>query len=336
MRVGLTFDLRDDFPSRGLADDEAAECESPDTVDGIADTIASLGHDVDRIGHVRALAARLVAGERWDLVFNMAEGVAGPSRESQVPAILDAYDVPYTFSDPLTLAVSLQKGMAKRVVRDAGVLTAAFAVIEDVDDLGSLPLTFPLFAKPLSEGSSKGITVASIVHDRPSLLAICRTLLERYRQPVLVEEFLPGREFTVGVVGTGRSARALGVMEISLTALAEPGVYSRHNKVHYQGRVSYSRVDGAVAADAARVALDAWRALGCRDGGRVDLRCDRADAINFLEVNPLPGLDPTTGDIVVLCGLHDIAYRDLIATILDHAAHRAGLTNAKLHATQGL
>jgi D-alanine-D-alanine ligase len=330
MRIGFTFDLRDDFPSRGVADDEAAECESPDTVDAIASTIASLGHDVDRIGHVRALTARLVAGDRWDLVFNMAEGVAGPARESQVPAVLDAYDIPYTFSDPLTLAVSLQKAMAKRVVRDAGVATAPFVVIEDPDDLGPVPLTFPLFAKPLSEGSSKGITGASIVHDHPSLAELARTLIERYRQPVLVEEFLPGREFTVGIVGTGRSARALGVMEIGLTALAEPGVYSRHNKVHYKGRVSYSRVDGAPAADATRAALDAWRALGCRDGGRVDLRCDRTGAINFLEVNPLPGLDPTTGDIVVLCGLHEIGYRELIATILGEATRRISQADAKL------
>lgn len=322
MRIGFTFDLRDDFPSRGLADDEAAECESPDTVEGIAEAIASLGHDVDRIGHVRALAARLVAGDRWDLVFNIAEGAAGPSRESQVPAILEAYDVPYTFSDPLTLAISLQKAIAKRVVRDAGVATSPFIVIDDANDLGPLPLAFPLFAKPLSEGSSKGITGASIVHDAGSLAALCRTLIDRYRQPVLVEEFLPGREFTVGIVGTGLSARALGVMDISLTPLAEPGVYSRHNKVHYKGRVSYARVEGPVAADATRVALEAWRALGCRDGGRVDLRCDRQGAINFLEVNPLPGLDPKTGDIVVLCGLHDISYRDLIATILDEATQR--------------
>ena len=324
MRIGFTFDLRDDFPSRGLADDEAAECESPDTVDGIADTITSLGHEVDRIGHVRALTARLVAGDRWDVVFNMAEGVAGPSRESQVPAVLEAYDIPYTFSDPLTLAISLQKAMAKRVVRDAGVATAPVVVIVDSDDPGPLPLAFPLFAKPLSEGSSKGITGASIVHDRTSLAALSRLLIERYRQPVLVEEFLPGREFTVGIVGTGRSARALGVMDISLTSLAEPGVYSRQNKVHYKGRVSYARADGALAADATRVALDAWRALGCRDGGRVDLRCDRHGTINFLEVNPLPGLDPATGDIVVLCGLHDISYRDLIAMILDEAIQRIG------------
>lgn len=330
MRIGFTFDLRDDFPRRGLADDEAAECESPDTVAGIASTIAGLGHEVDRIGHVRALAARLVGGDRWDLVFNMAEGVSGPSRESQVPALLEAFDVPYTFSDPLTLAVSLQKAMAKRIVRDAGVPTAPFVVIEDAAHGIDGGLAFPLFVKPLAEGSSKGITGASIVHAPAALAAICEGLIARYGQPVLVEEYLPGRELTVGIAGTGASARTLGVMEIRLTPLAEAGVYSRHNKVHYQGRVSYSRAEGQIAAEAAGVALAAWRALGCRDCGRVDLRCDRRGVVNFLEVNPLPGLDSTTGDIVVLCGLHGIDYRDLIATILEEAIQRIGLARPQL------
>jgi D-alanine-D-alanine ligase len=198
MRIGFTYDLRDDFPAQGLADDEAAECESQDTVQAIADTIVSLGYDVDRIGHV----------------------------------------IPYTFSDPLTLGLSLHKGMAKRVVRDCGVATPPFVVVEHVRDLRALSLPFPVFAKPVAEGSSKGISRRSIAETPEALAAICETLLDRYQQPVLVEEHLPGREFTVGIVGSGARARSLGAMEISLTDLAEPGVYSRHNKVHYNGRVS--------------------------------------------------------------------------------------------------
>jgi D-alanine-D-alanine ligase len=322
MRIGFTYDLRDDFPPQGLADDEAAECESQDTVEAIADTIASLGHDVDCIGHLKTLAARLVAGDRWDLVFNIAEGTSGLSRESQVPALLDAYDIPYTFSDPLTLGLSLHKGMAKRVVRDCGVATPPFVVVENVRDLRGLALPFPVFAKPVAEGSSKGISQRSIAATPEALAAICETLLERYQQPVLVEEYLPGREFTVGIVGSAARARSLGAMEISLTDLAEPGVYSRHNKVHYKGRVSYSLVDPELQDQAASVALAAWHALGCRDGGRVDLRCDRHGVINFMEVNPLPGLDPITGDLVVLCGLHDIPYRTLLQAIVEAACER--------------
>lgn len=322
MRIGFTYDLHDEYPALGYAEDEAAECESPETVRAIADTLGSLGHDTDCIGHVRNLAVRLVRGDRWDLVFNMAEGVNGPGREAQVPALLEAYDVPYTFSDPLTLSLALHKAMAKRVVRDAGVPTPAFVVIEQLTDVHDVELAFPLFAKPVAEGSSKGVSRASIAGTPDALVAVCRTLLENYRQPVLVEQFLPGREFTVGVIGTGRSAVSLGAMEIHLGEQAEQSVYSRHNKVAWEDRVSYSLVERPMLDEAVTVALAAWRALGCRDGGRVDVRCDAHGAVNFLEVNTLPGLDPTTGDLVVLCGLNGISYRELIATIVAQACER--------------
>ena len=327
MRIGFTYDLRDDYPARGYAEDEAAECESSETVSGIVDALTSLGHEIDPIGHVRNLATRLVRGDRWDLVFNIAEGISGPSREAQVPALLEAYDVPYTFSDPLTLSIALHKAMAKRIVRDCGVPTPAFAVVEQLSDINDVKLAFPLFAKPVAEGSSKGVSGASIVRTADALASVCGTLLKKYLQPVLVEQFLPGREFTVGVVGTGRQAEALGAMEIRLGEHAEPSVYSRGNKAAWEGRVFYSLVEQPFLDEAVSVALGAWRALGCRDGGRVDLRCDAAGKVHFLEVNTLPGLDPKTGDLVVLCGLNGIGYRELIASILKQAIGRLQATD---------
>ena len=165
MRIGLTYDLKSDFPARGLTDDEAAEWESEETVAALADTLASLGHEIDRIGHVRRLAARLVAGDRWDLVFNMAEGVGGRGRESQVPALLDAFGVAYTFSDAVTNGLTLDKSLAKRVVRDAGVPTPDFAIIETLEDARRIAIPPPWSAKPVAEGSSKGITGQSIAVD---------------------------------------------------------------------------------------------------------------------------------------------------------------------------
>jgi D-alanine-D-alanine ligase len=329
MRLGLTYDLREAYPALGLAEDEAAEFESPHTIDAIADALVSLGHETDRIGHIRDLAARLVRGDRWDLVFNMAEGVSGAGREAQVPALLEAYDIPYTFSDPLTLSVALHKGMAKRVVRDSGIPTPAFAIVDDLTDIDEIDLPFPLFAKPVAEGSSKGVSHASIVGSRAALISICRTLVERYRQPVLVEQFLPGREFTVGIVGEGRDAAALGAMEIHLGEYAEQGVYSRSNKAAWQGRVTYSLVEPPLVDEAVDVALGAWRALGCRDAGRVDVRCDGSGRVNFLEVNPLAGLDPIAGDLVVLCGLNGIGYRDLMAMIIARARDRSEAARAR-------
>jgi D-alanine-D-alanine ligase len=245
-----------------------------------------------------------------------------------VPALLEAYEIPYTFSDPLTLALSLHKGMAKHVVRDAGVPTPDFAVVERAGDVNQIRMPFPVFVKPVAEGSSKGVSGASRVRNASELAARCLALLDQYRQPVLVEEFLPGREFTVGITGTGPEAAALGVMEIHFGKEAERAGYTRSNKTMYEGRVSYTLVEDRKSGEAIDVALAAWRALGCRDAGRVDLRCDSRGAVNFLEVNPLAGLHPTHSDLVILCRLKGIEYQELIERIVLLACDRWSVTIA--------
>ena len=204
--IGLTYDLRDDYLGLGFSEEAVAEFDSARTVDAIAETLESLGHRTERIGMAQRLVEQLAAGRRWDMVFNIAEGVAGFGRESLVPALLDAYGIPYTFSDPLTLAVTLHKGMAKQIVRDLGLPTPDFAVITREADLDGLSLPYPLFAKPVAEGTGKGVTARSRVHDPDTLRERVKNLLAAYSQPVLVETFLPGREFTVGIWGTGREA----------------------------------------------------------------------------------------------------------------------------------
>ncbi len=322
MRIGFTYDLREDYLREGYGEEETAEFDAPETVSAIRDALARRGFEVQPIGHVRALAGRLVAGERWDLVFNIAEGLSGLAREAQVPALLDAYGIPYTFSDPLTMALTLDKGMAKRIVRDCAIPTAPFAVIDAESDLDRLELGYPLFAKPLAEGTGKGITARSHIAVPRQLRAVCRELLARFAQPVLVEQYLPGREFTVGIVGSGAEARAIGVMEILLKEQAESFGYSYENKEHYEGRVAYRLVADAEADRAAAVALEAWRALRCRDGGRVDLRSDAAGAPQFLEVNPLAGLHPLRSDLVILARLAGRDYQWLIDAIVDSALRR--------------
>jgi D-alanine-D-alanine ligase len=324
MRVGLTYDLRETYLAEGYGLEETAEFDRPDTIDAIEAALAKLGFETDRIGHVRQLAARLVAGDRWDFVFNIAEGLDGIGREAQVPALLDAWRVPYVFSDPLVMALTLHKGMAKRVVRDQGVPTAPFAVVETAADLAAIDLPFPLFAKPVAEGTGKGVTPASKATSAAGLRKVTRQLLQQFRQPVLVETFLPGREFTVGITGTGAKARSVAVMEVVLTANAEAEVYSYVNKEECDDRVVYRLVDDAEARAAAEVALAAWRALGCRDGGRIDVRSDGAGRPHFLEVNPLAGLHPEHSDLPIMCRLAGIAFDDLIGRIVDSALQRIG------------
>ncbi|MFB3905455.1 MAG: D-alanine--D-alanine ligase [Acidobacteriota bacterium] len=322
MNIGLTYDLKDDYLQLGYGKEETAELDSIRTIDALDSTLTELGYQVKRVGHLKALAARLLAGERWDLVFNIAEGFRGLGREAQVPALLDAFEVPYTFSDPLVLTLTLHKGMTKHVVRDLGVPTPDFAVVEDELDIAHVRLPFPLFAKPVAEGTSKGISADSKIHSSEELAQVCRDLLARYRQPVLVEEYLSGREFTVGIAGTGRKARVLGVSEVLLLEKAEAGVYSYSNKAYYEDRVRYHLVDGPIAEEAGDVALAAWKGLGCRDAGRVDVRCAANGSVQFIEVNPLAGLNPVWSDLPILCGLAGISYRELLQMIVESASER--------------
>ena len=181
MRVGLTFDLRDHYLAAGYSAEDTAEFDSIGTIDSLAGALERLGLEVDRVGTVRQLAQRLVAGDRWELIFNIAEGLKGVGREAQVPALLDAYEIPYTFSDPMVMGLALHKGMTKHVIRDQGIPTAPFAVIESRADLAGLELPYPLFAKPVAEGTGKGVTPASRVTTPAALRRVVGALLERFR-----------------------------------------------------------------------------------------------------------------------------------------------------------
>ncbi len=324
LKVGLVYDLRDDYLALGFSEEETAEFDQAGTIDAIEGALREIGHSTTRIGNADRLMEALLSGQRWDLVFNVAEGLYGSGREALVPAVLDHFQVPYTFSGVVTSAVTLHKAMAKHVVRDAGIPTAPFTVVSSPGDEVDLP--FPLFVKPLAEGTGKGVDPASIVENREELVAACNRLLERYRQPVLVETLLPGRELTVGVAGSGAAARVLGTLEVDLLAGAESGVYSYVNKERCEELVEYRFVspqDDDLVARAEMWALAAWRVLECCDGGRVDVRCDAEGTPCFLEVNPLAGLHPFHSDLPILCSKVGMPYVELIRQIVDSAWSRA-------------
>jgi D-alanine-D-alanine ligase len=323
LRIGFTYDLKADYLALGFSEHAVAEFDTEVTIDAISGALAALGHEVVRIGHVKALAARLVAGERWDLVFNIAEGVAGFGRESQVPALLEAYAIPYTFSDPLVCALTLHKGMAKQVARGHGVPTPNFALVTTPAEAAAVSLPFPLFVKPVAEGTSKGVTARSLVTSRAALIEVCAELLAEYREPVLVEEFLSGREFTVGILGTGLGSRALATLEVVLRAGADAAVYSYRNKAQWRELVEYKLLDtGALRLRVEEVALATWKCLGCRDAGRVDVRLDAAGNPQMLEVNPLAGLTPEHSDLPIMAALQGMDFETLIGEILRCTAKR--------------
>lgn len=325
MKIGMTYDLREDYLAAGYSEEETAEFDKADTIEALEQTLSEFGFITDRIGHVRSLAHRLASGDRWDLVFNIAEGMHGYGREAQVPALLDAYRIPYTFSDPLVLAITLHKAMSKRVVRDLGLPTPDFALVETVEQIAEVRLPFPLFAKPVAEGTGKGISGSSRILSHDQLDSVCRKLLADFGQPVLVETYLPGREFTVGLVGNGAGARVIGIMEVISKDETGGDSYSYFAKENYVNRVKYRLVSDQAALEAGQTALAAWRGLGCLDGGRMDLRADENGKPNFMEVNPLAGLHPVHSDLPILAGMAGLSYTDLIGEIVCSALDRLGL-----------
>ncbi|MDD5475632.1 MAG: ATP-grasp domain-containing protein [Syntrophales bacterium] len=322
MKIGITFDCIDDYLRTGFDRETVAEFDKKETIEAIAEALQSLGHETEPLGNVRELTSQLAAGNRWDIVFNIAEGLKGFGRESQVPALLEAYEIPYTFSDPLTLALSLHKGMAKHVFRDLKIPTPDFVVVQDREDMERIGMPWPLFIKPVAEGTSKGIWGSSRVTNRADLVAQCSRIIDLFRQPALVETYLPGREFTVGILGTGKEAFCLGALEVILMKNAEKGVYSFENKEYFQERVKYRLVRDRGAMKAAETALAAWRGLGCRDAGRVDVREDESGTPNIIEVNPLAGLHPVNSDLSILASKLGMSYISLIGKILEAALNR--------------
>ncbi len=322
MKVGLTYDLRSDYLKEGFTEEETAEFDRESTILAIEENLKKLGYQTDRIGHFRQLVARLNKGDRWDIVFNICEGMFGIGREAQVPALLDAYEIPYTFSDPLVLSLTLHKGMTKHVIKDCGIPTNDFAVVTTEQDLANVSLPFPLFVKPVAEGTGKGIDARSKVSNTSELNSVCKALLPKYKLGLIVETYLPGREFTVGITGSGEEARSLGVLEVALNKNAEAHSYTYVNKEQCEEFVTYSMANGKIATLCEKVALDVWRSLNCRDAGRVDLRLDAEGMPQFMEVNPLAGLHPEHSDLPIICNLTGMSYLRLIELIMESAKKR--------------
>jgi D-alanine-D-alanine ligase len=328
MDIGLAYNLRSDFAARPDGpEDQLEEYDSDATVAAIEAALRELGHAPRRLGGGRRFLEAILARPP-ELVFNIAEGFGTRSREAHVPAVLEMLGIPFTHSDPLTLALTLDKGMTKRVISAAGLPTPPFEVLEDGAQPAALGLRFPVMAKPLYEGSSIGIRNASRLDNIKQVAACATQLRQAYQQPVLIEEFCPGPEFTVGIVGTGAQARVVGVMEIvPRTRPLDEFVYGLEAKRNYLTEVEYQvppRRPLELLRSIERVALGAYRALGCRDVARVDLRVARDGEPKFLEVNPLPGLHPVTSDLVILSQRVGWPYGQLIGEVVSSARARHG------------
>ena len=339
MRIGIAFDLKPKTPlPTGAPDDLHEEFDSPVTITAIGTVLRSRGHQVIELGNGRELLQKLLS-DPPDLVFNFAEGHGiSRNRESRVPAVCEMLDIPCTGSDPLTLALALDKDLCRRTVQDAEVLTPEGCLItfqngEYDGDYAEFPaivteneLHLPLIAKPVCEGSSKGIRSKCLITKLEDVGPTVVSLWHDYKQAVLLEEFIAGDEVTVGVVGND-PPRILGMMRVLPKQPTEHFVYSLEVKRDWAAQVEYEvppKLPHQTILALETAALDAYDILGCRDVARIDFRV-KDGVPYFLEANPLPGLNPESSDLVFLAKLQDISYEDLIGTIVDEACKRLGL-----------
>ncbi|UQA55378.1 D-alanine--D-alanine ligase family protein [Polyangium aurulentum] len=311
LRVGFTFNMK-----REGGGDAEAEFDSPTTIQAIANAIESYGHTVVPLEAKPDLPHQLMAA-RPDVVFNIAEGLRGRGRESQVPALCELLGIPYSGSDPTTLSLCLDKGLTKQILRAAGIDTPDWQVLTTGREKMK-PFRYPVIVKPNAEGTSKGITSASVVNDEPSARAAAKLLLERYGQPALVEEYIVGREFTVGLLGE-RRPKVLPPMEVVFIEKKEHPVYGYEEKQYGTSRVRFECPAQLTAAEVKRldkVARDTFTALGCRDVARIDLRMTKDGTVFVIECNPLPGLTPDFSDLCNIGKVAGMDYRTLIGEIL--------------------
>ncbi|KAE8398260.1 hypothetical protein BDV37DRAFT_263735 [Aspergillus pseudonomiae] len=350
--VALFYEIASTYRSRGYNPEDCLEFHPEETIDAIAASIESNGYEAVRVGDIQELVQRMAKGEheRWDIAFSVSEGMHGTGREAQIPGLLEAYQIPHVFSDAATLALCMDKGKTKMIFQQSGIATAPFAVVpafwtkadckvmdllEMAPHCQTLHGQFPLFIKPACEGASKGIYPLSKVNNLVELEEGIQTLQTRFpRQSILIEPFLAGSEYTVSVLGTGRSSRVIGTMHLnwdgpsgpkSSDAETAPSAHSdffHSSNKSYVGKRVVTRQESAEVQQAEDLALQAWRVLECCDIGRVDIRFGADGRPYVLEISPLPGFRPS-GSALPVTALHNgMNHEMLIGKVLDSALER--------------
>ncbi len=328
LRIGLTYDLKTDWQSsQDDPEDAAAELDGTKTVEALKAALEWGGHQVQLIGNAKNLL-KAIPTLKVDVVFNISEGLYGRNRESQVPAILDLYRIPFFGADALTLGVTLDKVVAKKCFIADGVPTARFFKAYRGDDVKTLnTIGFPLFVKTIHEGTSKGITANSRVETVDQLQEQVRRINDQYKQPALVEEFIKGTEFTVPVIGNNPPV-AMAVVQYAIDGKTDLG-----NAFYSYQHVAQKLVDHICPAPIERsledklkaLAVKAYQSVDCRDFGRVDFRVDEKGNPYVLEINPLPNLSPD--DVFMLLGkVAGLSYNQIINKICDEGVARLGLS----------
>ena len=329
MKVALTYNLKKKDPTKPA--DYFSECDSEETVNSILSALRNKGHSVEAIDVEYPTLFSYFKKNRVDMVFNIAEGKHGRFRESEVPAVLDYLNIPYTGSDTFSLALALNKALTKKILKAENIPTPNFQLFVRGDEELSSELNFPLIVKPNCEGSAKGINKTNVVSNKDDLLAKVKECIGIYKQEVLVEEFIEGKELTVGILENGKTS-ILPILEIDFSSCKNSGEYFYSWRMkEYQGNMDMglvptfhcpARLDKETEEKVKDAALRTHRAVGCLDISRTDIRLDKFNVPYVLEINPLPGLDPKESNFPIMAYAAGMGYDDLIEAILINASER--------------
>lgn len=334
MKVALTYNLKEKDSSKPA--DYFSEFDSEETIKAIAEAIRKNGHEVEGVNAGKTDLFAYFRKNKVDLVFNIAEGKSGKFRESEIPAILDYLNIPYTGSNTFSLALALNKALTKKILKAENIPTPKFQVFSKGNEELDPELRFPLIVKPNFEGSAKGITASNVVQDKQGLCGKVREINKDYKQDVLVEEFIHGKELTVGILENGK-AMILPILEIDFTACAKSGEYFYSWRMkEFQGDIELglvpafhcpARLDKEAEKKVKEAALRTHQAVGCYDISRTDIRLDENNVPYVLEINPLPGLDPKESNFPAMAYAAGMKYDDIISSILTSAYERYSLKN---------
>lgn len=324
--IGLTYDLKTNYKFKdGDPVDANAEFDAPSTVDIVTNTIESLGFKVKRIGNVNNLLEQ-IDNLSVDIVFNISEGLSGRNRESQVPILLEMKGIPFVGSDALTLGLTLDKILTKKILIAEGLPTPKFFEARNSKELNLDHFKFPLIVKPRFEGSSKGLSEKSRVENTQVLKEQIDFIINTYHQPALVEEFIYGSEYTVALIGND-PIEVLPPIQVKIDGHLEVGdlfyTFARisSDRVEYICRTD---MDNPLIVQLMDLAKHAYEAVDCLDFGRVDFRVDSCGNSYILEINPLPCLSTEDVFMVIAKGM-GLTYNDMIAKIINSAFKRYNL-----------
>ncbi len=329
MKIVLTYNLKEKDDTK--PPDYFSEFDSEETINAVINALQKKGHDVCAVNAGEINLISYFKKNRADIVFNIAEGKSGRFRESEIPAILDYLNIPYTGSNTFSLALALNKSITKKILKADNIPTPNFQVFTRGDEKLNGSLRFPLIVKPNCEGSAKGIGVSNVVKTKEALFKKIKEIKDTYKQEVLVEEFIDGKELTVGILENGR-ARVLPILEIDFSDCKKSGEYFYSWRMkEFQGNAELglvpnfycpARIDRETEKRVQEIALRAHQSLGCYDISRTDIRLDKDNVPYVLEINPLPGINPKESNFPIMAYAAGMKYEDLIDAILTSASER--------------